>query len=430
MLSLDPNNLLEVRSVSKVYSRSAKGKRAILNGHIRAALFGRGKQTPKKMSADEFLAVNDVSLTLARGEAVGLMGLNGAGKSTLLKMIAGQILPDQGEIRINGKMSSMIEMSSGLLPNATGLENIRRKAGLMGVPTEELEQLTIEVKDFSELGSILESPVSTYSSGMKARLGFAIATFIKPDIMLIDEALAVGDFRFRQKCLRRINQIRDHSSFIMVSHSGNDIAKFCDKVVVLEDGKIVFSGEVKEGVDYYYQRYQSLEEESNKTAVANVSSPVETEKAILPFLHPLYENTDAISNLNVSINDSKKSECLNVKAGDKITVDIAFDLTEESSRLHVGMPIWNEDGVLICAFSSRVDEVEMSTCENGTTTISLTFDISYFNPDVYHMVLAVIDGNEFLYRQPILNFEVRPSTTGYWGLICLPGEWQSGESRV
>ncbi|MEH6559626.1 MAG: ABC transporter ATP-binding protein [Oceanicoccus sp.] len=426
MLSLDPNNVLEVRSVSKVFARSAKGKRTILNGHIWAAFFGKKKPTGKKASEDRFLAVDDVSLTLARGEAVGLMGLNGAGKSTLLKMIAGQLLPDAGEIRISGKMSSMIEMSSGLLPNATGLENIKRKAGLMGVPKNKLNNLIAEVTDFSELGSVLESPVTTYSSGMKARLGFAIATFTEPDIMLIDEALAVGDFRFRQKCLRRINQIRDRSSFIMVSHSANDIAKFCDKVVVLEDGRSVFSGGVKEGIDYYHQRYQALDEESNRVVNSN---PKKASAGELPFLHPLYENTEAISNLEIVINGCRKIDKVVVKAGETINIELAFDLSGAGSRLHVGMPIWNDEGVLICAFSSRVDEIEIEISEKGAAFISLDFDVSYFNPGMYHAVLTVIDGNEFLYRQPILDFEVRPSNTGYWGLVCLPGKWRSGEKN-
>ncbi len=214
----------------------------------------------------------------------------------------------------------------------------------------------------------------------------------------------------------------------MVSHSANDIAKFCDKVIVLEAGKSVFSGGVKEGVDYYHQRYQSLEEQKNKTKIADSSKPVGTENGVLPFLHPLYENADAISNLNISINGRENCHRIDVKSVDKLTVDISFDLTEESDRLHVGMPVWKEDAVLVCAFSSRVDEVEICRGEKGRTSIALNFDVSYFNPGVYHMVLAIIDGNEFLYRQPILTFEVHPSSTGYWGIVCLPGQWRSGDS--
>ena len=197
-------------------------------------------------------AVNDMSLTIYRGESVALFGRNGAGKSTILKMITGVVFPTQGKIRVNGRVSALLELSAGFDPELTGRENIYFRGEVQGIKTEEVKRIEQSIIDFAELGSYIDQPIRTYSSGMKARLGFAINANIKPDILIVDEALSVGDLKFRAKCREKVNEIMESGvTFLFVTHSARDAKKFCKRGVVLRHGRIVFDGDITEAAAYY-----------------------------------------------------------------------------------------------------------------------------------------------------------------------------------
>ncbi|MBR2109333.1 MAG: ABC transporter ATP-binding protein [Ruminococcus sp.] len=200
---------------------------------------------PKKLTTHK--ALDNVSLEIRKGEAVGIMGDNGGGKSTLLKHITGVTFPDEGEIHVNGMVAALLELTAGFVLEMTGRENIRLKGYILGLKDEEIDKIEENVIDFAELGVYIDQPVRTYSSGMKMRLGFAINVNISPDIMVIDEALAVGDASFKTKCKAKIRQIIETGVTVLyVSHNASSVEEICERSIFLKKGKKIFDGPTKE----------------------------------------------------------------------------------------------------------------------------------------------------------------------------------------
>lgn len=207
----------------------------------------------RKVRYKENKVINGVSFTINEGEGVAFFGRNGAGKSTILKMITEVSWPTSGEITVNGRVSALLELTAGFNPEFTGRENIYLKCNIMGMSDDEVKKVEQEMIDFANLGDYIDQPVRTYSSGMKARLGFAININIKPEILIVDEALSVGDKAFRIKCRRKIREIRRQGdvTFLFVTHAANFAREFCERGIVLEKGKIKFDGDIEEAIAIY-----------------------------------------------------------------------------------------------------------------------------------------------------------------------------------
>lgn len=202
----------------------------------------------------EFWALDDVSFQVRRGEALAVIGRNGSGKSTLLKLLYGLIKPDAGEILIRGRMAALIELGAGFDPLLSGRENVYINASILGLSREEVSEVLPAIVDFSGLRDFMETPVKFYSSGMRARLAYSIATNLSPDIFLVDEVLAVGDMEFRQKCLRNmVRFVEDGGSLVFVSHMAHQIQMVCSQGIVIESGKLVCAGSALEALDHYYR---------------------------------------------------------------------------------------------------------------------------------------------------------------------------------
>ena len=233
---------IKLNNVTKVYKLYKNDKRRLLSVFL-------GKRIKHKTKK----AANNISFEIQRGESVSILGRNGAGKSTLLKMITEVVFPTSGEIIVNGRVSALLELTAGFDPEFTGRENIFLKAKLMGITEEETRQVEEEIIDFSEIEEYIDQPVRTYSSGMKARLGFAINANIKPEILVIDEALSVGDAKFQEKCKNKIKEIikEEHVTVLFVTHSTASAEAFCERGIVLKKGKLVFDGPIKEATKYY-----------------------------------------------------------------------------------------------------------------------------------------------------------------------------------
>lgn len=204
----------------------------------------------------EFWAVKDVSFELRRGECLGLIGRNGAGKTTLLKMLNGLIKPDHGRITMRGRVGALIALGAGFNPILTGRENIYVNGSILGLSKNEIDDKIQDIIAFTEIDEFIDAPVQSYSSGMQVRLGFAVATALNPDILILDEVLAVGDAAFRAKCYRRILEIRKKAAVIFVTHSMEQISRICDFTLLLSKGTVAFAGDVSGGV----QAYDSLNE--------------------------------------------------------------------------------------------------------------------------------------------------------------------------
>lgn len=207
-------------------------------------------------------ALRDVSLEVGSGEVLGVVGRNGAGKSTLLKVISRVLHPNHGHLVIRGNVAPLLELGAGFHFDLTGRENVYLNAALLGQPIREVEEHFEEVVDFSELREFIDFPVRNYSSGMLTRLGFSVATMIRPDILLIDEVLAVGDARFQEKCLQRINEFRSFgTTIILVSHQTSEVERHCDRALWIDHGKVAAFGDTQDVVAHYRRALDETDEE-------------------------------------------------------------------------------------------------------------------------------------------------------------------------
>ena len=216
----------------------------------------------KQDLSDSFLAVDDVSFSVQQGESIGLMGLNGSGKSTLLKLINGVMRPDSGSILTRGRIAGLIATGAGFHPQLTGRENVYLNAAILGMTERETKAKFGDIVEFADIGKFLDTPVGHYSSGMFARLGFAVAVHTDSDIFLVDEVLAVGDRPFKRKCMARMEEIKkDGRTLFYVSHAPGSVRKMCDRVLVLEKGRLAFDGPTGAGIKFL--KYDDGEDDVN-----------------------------------------------------------------------------------------------------------------------------------------------------------------------
>lgn len=248
-----PETLIKVENVSKKFCRSLK--RSLWYGmkDLGSELTGRSHMGNEELRQDEFWAVKDVSFELKRGECLGLIGRNGAGKTTLLKMLNGLIKPDEGRIKMQGQVGALIALGAGFNPILTGRENIYVNASVMGLKKKEIDSKFEDIVNFAELEEFIDAPVQSYSSGMVVRLGFAVATSLEPDVLLLDEILAVGDVAFRAKCYDRLFNIIQKTAVIFVSHNMVQVNRLCNKVLLM-NGKIsTLHDNVSLGIRKYFE---------------------------------------------------------------------------------------------------------------------------------------------------------------------------------
>lgn len=241
----------------------------------------------KKKYHHDFFALKDISFQVKRGETVGIIGKNGSGKSTLLKIITGVLTPNLGTVRVNGRISALLELGAGFNPEYTGIENIFLQGSIMGYSHFDMEQKVDDILAFADIGDFINQPVKSYSSGMFVRLAFAVATIVDPDILIVDEALAVGDVFFRQKCFNRMEELRKNdTSIILVTHAMNEIRQFCSNALFLDHGQTYFWGNADEAV----QRYYFFEEKNQITPDSQIK--VEDEKKQLRKYQDMEEKSD------------------------------------------------------------------------------------------------------------------------------------------
>jgi lipopolysaccharide transport system ATP-binding protein len=269
-----------------------------------------GNKEEKVLRPKEFWAVKDISFELRRGECLGLIGHNGAGKSTLLKMLNGLINPDEGKITIHGRVGALIELGAGFNHILSGRENIYNNGAILGFTKKEIDSKLEEIIEFSEIREFIDMPVQNYSSGMKVRLGFAIAAQMEPDVLIIDEVLAVGDVGFRIKCLNRIKELMVRTAVVFVSHSMVQIAKVSTKYILMDKGRLVADGkDLGQGVQEYFKKFNNKETSSrNEGNVTIKDLQLETGKADFNYMEDF--------NLLLDFNNASRQN--------KFSLDIGF----------------------------------------------------------------------------------------------------------
>lgn len=263
----------------------------------------------------EFWAIKEISFELRRGECLGLVGHNGAGKTTLLKMLNGLIKPDAGHIEMRGRVGALIALGAGFNPILTGRENIYVNGSILGLTKAEINERIDDIIEFSEIGDFIDSPVQSYSSGMAVRLGFAVATAMNPDVLILDEVLAVGDGNFRSKCIRRIGNLLADCAVIFVSHEPYQIRRICDRILWMDHGQMKFIGDTSSGMDLYSKDLMKAS----------------------PDVKALINATDSIRNLQFDAKFNSHSDQTGTEIG-YIAIDLQF---ESDKTFELGMRIGN-----------------------------------------------------------------------------------------
>lgn len=325
---LDNNTSISVRQVSKLYKLYPQPK-----DRLKEALHPFGKRYHS-----EFYALSDVSFDIHKGETVGVLGHNGAGKSTLLKIITGVLTPSAGQVVTRGRISSLLELGAGFNPDYSGLENIYLQGMLLGYEREQVTAKLDAILSFADIGDFVHQAVKMYSSGMFARLAFAVAINVDPDILIVDEALSVGDMAFQEKCILKMKEmLNDNRSILFVSHSLPSIRNFCTKAIWLQDGQLVMQDDAHLVCDAYAAHVKA---NSQQPAVAKAASKETANKTI------------SLNSISVNGED--------FYTGDTIEIKVGFTLHKATTDYAIGILIRDQTGQLVTLFSTTRDDVELT----------------------------------------------------------------------
>ncbi len=382
--------VLEVRDVVKCYKLYNSEK-----DRLKEAFHPLHKSYHK-----DFYALNKISFHVKRGEKVGIIGSNGAGKSTILKILTGVLNPTEGEVITEGRIAALLELGAGFNMDYTGLENIRLNGTLMGCSEEEMAERTKKIIDFADIGDFINQPVKTYSSGMFVRLAFATQIFSDPDILIVDEALSVGDIRFQQKCYRAMDQLMKDKTVILVTHDTGAVTRFCKRVIWINHGEVVFDGDVVEGL----QKYQEFiinqgiaEAGSTEQFVDKDKSLAVSESGVLTEQIPDIVCTEKPKgNGNAAIIKGaifdEQGNIVDLLEPDQ-TIDCVFivEYKKHIERPILGIEVFDRLGNIILNINTETLGVQLP-CGENKVRYDLRFAVPKLNHGEYTMTVAVANG--------------------------------------
>lgn len=386
--------LVSVQNVSKKFSLDLRSSLKYGAADILKSTFGI--KINKDLRPKEFWAVKDVSFKLRRGECIGLIGHNGAGKSTLLKILNGLYTPDKGQIVMKGKVGALIELGAGFNPILTGRENIYNNASILGFKRKEIEQKIDSIIEFSEIEKFIDMPVQNYSSGMKVRLGFAVAAHLEPDVLIIDEVLAVGDMAFSLKCFKKIDELLSNTAIIFVSHNMTQVSRICNQLILLDYGKIDYQGfDISKGIKNYLSK-------------SNNSVGYQFNNIIL--------NSDNISITEFKFNDSSVNK-FNINWSDNLVVSFKFKGNNLQKMPYFALQIFDKEQKPIVATQYSPEIINL---ENKTYDIRIDLGKIELTSGEYSLNLGVLEEYEKkpIYKiNSIANFFVKHDYVSYSPLL-------------
>ena len=414
------NDVIRVQNVSKSF-RVHSGKNMTLKDKILYA--GRSKYR-------EFVALKDVSITIPKGSTTGLLGVNGSGKSTLLKLISRILYPDQGTIEVNGRVSSLLELGAGFHPDFTGVENIYLNGALLGLSKKEISAKIDEIIDFSELGDFIREPIRNYSSGMYMRLAFSVAVAVDPDILLIDEILAVGDAAFQAKCLNHIKKLQQsNKTIVMVTHDTGIVERFCDSAVWLQDSRIAFKGEPEKCTQIYLDAVFRQSHEGNNMSFdrSDESVAAPTQVAEPQVVTQSQERWIEKVSIITAGNESNV-----VMAGEQASIEIQLNAYKEMKDSYLEIQIYNQEHRMVFetnSFKGRIKKIDLASGMKKKISIefpNLTLEVGEY----FINSRLVSDENEPMefYENSVI-FAVIPNANEN-GLMMIPHHWNETELVV
>ncbi len=371
------------------------------------ALFGRGRATTER-----FWALDDVSFTIEPGQTLGLIGRNGCGKSTLLQLLAGILEPDRGRVQVRGRVTSLLELGAGFSPDLTGRENVFLNASLHGVPTSVVAQRFDDIVAFAELERFIDSPVRNYSSGMYMRLGFAVAAHLDPEIVLVDEALAVGDEAFQRKCLRKIQEFQSRGvTVVIVSHDLLLVERLCTRACLLQQGRLVAIGTPTDVIGRYHQI------EADAGGVAG-EYRWGSRQVVIP---------------RVDLLDGDGRPLHDLRTGDPLVIEIRFHADAPVARPVFGLAIYHEDGTHLTGPNTRTAGLPLDVV-HGDGVVRYRVDRLPLLPGRYVVSVSAYDYDlidAYDHRERVATFTVTEGgTRERFGKLTLGGTWSVEPSTL
>jgi len=421
-------NAIEVLHASKVYRRYAR-KRQFAT--LKSALLSRSLIRDLQPD-DTFTAVQDVSFTVPAGRTLGVIGRNGSGKSTLLKLVAGITKPTSGTVQVHGRISALIELGAGFHPEISGRENVFINGIMLGLTKREIARRFDEIVEFAEMKDFIDAPVKTYSSGMYMRLGFAVAIHVDPDVLLVDEVLAVGDEGFTHKCLDKFAEFKRRGrTILLVTHSLGLVERFCDEALWLDGGRMEGMGDPKRIVGAYITNVELTEEEQLAADDARVQesavvvSPDQPAAAVLPD-HPvetaaapadMFRATEGrwgsreveITDVRLSRGDGERAHVFH--SGDRLDIRITLRAPVATEDFVVGVGLFNAEGVCCYGTNTSVEEYRSERLL-GDAEVTFTIESLDLVEGTYKLDVAVhkLDGYPYDYHRLLYTFRVKSRT--------------------
>jgi homopolymeric O-antigen transport system ATP-binding protein len=385
-----PEPAISVRSVTKIYRRY--GRRA--HGTLKSAFLSRrGREAP-----DGVTALSDVSFDVASGETLGVVGSNGSGKSTLLKLLAGIVRPTRGSLAVSGKLAALLELGAGFHPEISGRENVEITGLLLGLTRRQIAERLPDIVRFAGVEEFLDAPVKTYSSGMAVRLGFAIAAHSDPDVLLVDEVLAVGDEAFSHRALEKFSEFeRAGKTLVFVSHDLPLVAERCRRALWLDRGRLAADGPAAETVALYRERV-AQEEGGRRLAQPGRGTRIGSGKAAIR---------------SVRLLDAAGQPAARLRAGQPAALEMTLDAPKPLSDFVLGFRIATVSGAVVLATNTRLEGFEPRSL-SGEACATLSFPSLDLAPGVYSLDAAVHakDGAPYDERHDVLRFEVTSERAG------------------
>lgn len=369
-----------------------------------------------------FKALSDINFTINEGEVIGIIGHNGAGKSTLLKLLSGITVPTTGTINVKGKVAPLIEVGAGLVGDLTGRENVFLNAAILGIPKAEIKQKFDDIVAFAELEEFIDTPIKRYSSGMSVRLGFAIATSVDSDILIVDEVLAVGDLAFQRKCFDRMEDLikSQGRTVLVVSHNIRQIERLSERVIMLDHGKIVADGLPKDVCEQFYLQ-------SNEKIAADAAERYKSGRNVT--------STGEVDLVSLTLHNSNGNETTEVDSGTKVTIRGEFDSKVDLSNVELMYGIHTTDMVYIATMGTA-HIASNANIKIGKNIIDCELPNMPLVPGTYALRIGVLDQmrRRLYYGETLLIFTVVPkdipiTKMSALGLVDLPAQWNFNSSN-
>jgi ABC-type polysaccharide/polyol phosphate transport system ATPase subunit len=399
-----------------VCKKFARGEHhATLRDFIPAALsrlWSSNRRDPAGLSGDEFWAVHDVSFSLKRGEALGIIGPNGSGKSTILKLLSGILRPERGRYSVKGRLSALIEVGAGFHPDLTGRENIYLNGAILGMTRKQINARFNRIVEFSGIEEFIDTPLKRYSSGMAVRLGFAVSAFVEPEVLLIDEVLAVGDAEFRNRCQNRMETMRASGvTMILVSHNLNEVRNLCERTLMLFKGQTVMEGPSQKVLERYHQTVcDKISLDQQRDAIRDGGK----------------KPRGAVELTGAKLLDPEGIPAETFQTGSSMTLRILYIARRriERPRVEVEM-IWAAEDWAAAVFANHLDHADLGPLEGGGW-IDLHIGPLLLEPNVYAFNIQLGDDTtpayDTLQRLRFVIAETMPIP----GVFSLPHRWSTG----